>query len=122
VRLLRYNTAMAGSSLAVGAAVTWLVVSGFGWGVLPANAVAVAVAALANYVASDRVLFKATRAGAGRTGAMTGVAGYAGEDDAQRTIERASACTPRRRSGRIPSQACPQRRPAAPSPLIPRVP
>jgi putative flippase GtrA len=67
VRLLRYNTAMAGSSLAVGAAVTWLVVSGLGWGVLPANAVAVAVAALANYVASDRVLFRATQASSRRS-------------------------------------------------------
>ena len=59
VRLARYNAAMAGSSLVVGAAVTWLVVAGLGWSVLPANAVAVAVAALANYVTSDRVLFKA---------------------------------------------------------------
>ena len=59
LRLARYNAAMAGSSLVVGAAVTWLVVAGLGWSVLPANAIAVAVAALANYVTSDRVLFKA---------------------------------------------------------------
>jgi putative flippase GtrA len=57
VRLVRYNAAMAGTSLLVGAGVTWLVVAGLGWGVLPANALAIAVAALANYVASDRVLF-----------------------------------------------------------------
>jgi len=57
VRLVRYNAALAGTSLAVGAGVTWMVVAGLGWGVLPANAVAVAVAALANYIASDRVLF-----------------------------------------------------------------
>jgi putative flippase GtrA len=57
-RLVRYNLAMAGTSLLVGAAVTWMVVAGFGWSVLPANAVAVAVAALANYVTSDRVIFR----------------------------------------------------------------
>ena len=61
VRLVRYNAAMAGSSLAIGAATTWMVVAGLGWGVLPANALAVGVAALVNYVASDRVLFKVRR-------------------------------------------------------------
>jgi putative flippase GtrA len=56
-RLARYNVLMAGSSLVVGAAVTWAVVTAFGWSVLPANAVAVGVAAAANYLASDRLVF-----------------------------------------------------------------
>jgi putative flippase GtrA len=57
IRLARYNLAMAGSSLVVGAVVTWLVVAGLGWSVLPANAAAVSVAALGNYLMSDRLVF-----------------------------------------------------------------
>jgi putative flippase GtrA len=64
MRLARYNLLMAGSSLVVGAAVTWAVVAGLGWGVLPANAVAVCVAAGANYLTSDRLVFLR---GVGRT-------------------------------------------------------
>jgi putative flippase GtrA len=59
LRLVRYNAAMAGTSLVLGAGITWMVVEGFGLGVLPANAVAVGVVALANYMMSDRVLFTA---------------------------------------------------------------
>jgi putative flippase GtrA len=61
VRLARYNVLMAGSSLVLGAAVTWMVVAGLGWSVLPANAVAVCVAAAANYMGSDRLVFRIAR-------------------------------------------------------------
>jgi putative flippase GtrA len=68
-RLARYNLAMAGTSLLLGAVVTWLVIAGLGWSVLPANAVAVAVAAIANYLTSDRVIFRLTERAAADLGA-----------------------------------------------------
>jgi putative flippase GtrA len=62
LRLARYNAAMAGSSLLVGAIVSWVVIEALGGGLLVANGAAVAAGAVANYLASDRLIFRDRRA------------------------------------------------------------
>ena len=62
LRLARYNGAMATTSLALGAAVSWVVLEGAGAGIVVANVAAVAAGSLANYYASDRFLFRGASA------------------------------------------------------------
>jgi putative flippase GtrA len=58
LRLARYNGAMATTSLALGGAVSWVVFEWAGGGLVIANVAAVAAGAIANYYASDRLIFR----------------------------------------------------------------